>query len=249
MLPKSQVKYIQSLGHKKFRDETNSFVAEGPKIVSELIISPFIKLIHLYAVKEWISHNQSVISSLPHGTFTELNPHELESVSFLSTPNQVLAVFNKPDFSSTLSKKGIFLLLNNIQDPGNMGSLVRIADWFGISQVICDLQTADLYNPKVVQATMGSISRIPVSYLPLPEFITTHREIPLFATVLDGTDLRQLPKIDHGMILIGNESRGIDSSLLNDHPDIRKISITRKGGAESLNAAVAAGIVLSHLVQ
>jgi RNA methyltransferase, TrmH family len=246
MLVKSQVKYIQSLGHKKFREAEGAFVAEGPKLVGELLRSKNVELLHLFAVKEWVEEQLPRESLALKISPVVLQKKELERVSFLATPNEVLAVFKKPSFAPPALEARISLALDDIQDPGNLGTMLRIADWFGLEQIICSEETADVFNPKVVQATMGSIVRVQVLYVDLKQFFSQYRDIPLYATVLDGETLFGFPKTDHGIILIGNESKGINGAL---HPFIKhRITIPRKGHAESLNAAVAAGIILSHLV-
>jgi TrmH family RNA methyltransferase len=170
----------------------------------------------------------------------------LERISFLSTPNTVLAVLRKPsmpaapDLSATCT-----LMLDDIQDPGNLGTIIRTADWFGVRTLICSTSTADAWNPKVVQGTMGSLMRVHVWYTDLVEFIAAHPEVPVWAAALEGTDLSVLTTVPQVMLLIGNESKGIRPSLLDQAQ--RRITIPRVGGAESLNAAVATGILLSRL--
>ncbi|MDP4131378.1 MAG: RNA methyltransferase [Bacteroidota bacterium] len=241
MLVKSQVKYIQSLGHKKFRDAAGVFVAEGSKIVQELLSYPPVSLAELYATREWLLENENRFPAAKNKVAVEA--HELERISFLSTPGQVLAVFRKPVFSDITKQPGITLLLDEIQDPGNLGTIIRTADWFGVRRIICSPGTADAFNPKVVQATMGSIARVEVLYGDLKEYMAGHPGIPSYAATLDGEDLVHMLRVPEALILIGNESRGIHKSLasLASH----RIRIPRKGAAESLNAAVAAGIVLS----
>jgi TrmH family RNA methyltransferase len=240
MLVKSQVKYIQSLGHKKFRDADGVFVAEGSKIVLELLQAGHIELIQLYAVKEWLLKNKILLAGRIDPV--EIESQELERISFLTTPNQVIAIFRKPVFPAEEEPEGITLLLDNIQDPGNLGTLVRTADWFDVRRIVCSPDTANLFNPKVVQSTMGSIARVEVLYDDLKEYIVAHPGTPCYAAELDGEDLEQTLHIPRIMLLIGNESRGIyqDLSAL----AIRRIRIPRRGSAESLNVAVAAGIIL-----
>ena len=245
MLVKSQVKYIQSLGQKKFRDQEGVFMVEGPKMVGELLGAPNIELRQLYAVREWLeatSPRPSGISSL----ITELKEGELERISALSTPNQVLAVFARPSFPPPVFEKTVSLLLDGIQDPGNLGTIVRIADWFGLRQVVCSRDCADIFNAKTVQSTMGSISRIQVVYTDPEEVIRLHPTLPVYAAVLEGKNLYETGAASEGLIMIGNESRGIRPELL--QRATHRITIPRKGQAESLNAAVATGIILSHLV-
>ncbi len=243
MLSKSQVKYIQSLGHKKFRDEEGVFIAEGPKIVKELIteIPGLIK--EVFAVKEWINENQTLLNQI---VYTPIDETDLERISLLTAPNKVLAVVQKitPSHIDTTDK--ITLVLDTIQDPGNMGTIIRTADWFGIDQVVCSHDSADIYNPKVVQATMGSIARVKTMYTDLQPWLQQQR-VKIYAAALEGKDIRKINKIPEGIFIIGNESKGIHVDLLQMAHE--KITITKSGKAESLNAAVAAGIILSRIVQ
>jgi TrmH family RNA methyltransferase len=243
MLVKSQVKYIQSLGHKKYRDEEGAFIAEGPKLISELLAADNIDLIDLFATKEWMEMNDGLISKKP---YTEIKELELKRLSFLTTPNQVIGIFRKPVFPEIKLKGEITLVLDNIQDPGNLGTIVRTADWFSVRQIVCSEDCADVFNPKVVQATMGSICRVQTFYTEVPEFFKKHKDIPGYATALEGEKISEIKPIKEGIIVIGNESKGISKELLNliQH----RITIPGKGGAESLNAAVATGIVLSHVL-
>lgn len=246
MIVKSQVKYIQSLGHKKHRDQDDAFIAEGPKLIHELLHAQNVQPVELFAVKDWIALNQSSLKKLTGLQLIEINEQELSRISFLTTPNQVLGIFKKPVFTEIKPEGRVTLLLDNIQDPGNAGTILRIADWFAVKQIICSEESADIFNPKVVQATMGSISRVQVVYTNLLSFIETHRDIPVYATLLDADSIRNYKPIKQGMIIIGNESKGISKDLLKiiDH----KITIPKTGEAESLNAAVATGIILSHLL-
>ena len=244
MLVKSQVKYIQSLGQKKFRDEEGVFIVEGPKMVSELLGVSTLQLLQIYAVKEWLQTLAG--SALGAAVVTEVKETELGRVSTLSTPNQVLAVFKRPVFPPIDPVNSVTLLLDGIQDPGNMGTIVRIADWLGLRQVIASRDSADVYSAKAVQSTMGSISRVQVLYEDLPALIGRNRGLPLYAAILEGESLYTTPRIHRGMIIIGNESRGIREEVLAIKP--RGITIPRIGQAESLNAAVATGIILSHLL-
>jgi len=242
MLVKSQVKYIQSLSHKKLRDSEDVFVAEGPKLINELLSAPNVHLQQLYAVKEWIN-SQPASTTV---TVTEVTPSELERISLLQTPNQVLGIFKKPVFAagSPVQNK-LILMLDTIQDPGNLGTMIRCADWFGISQIICSTDCADAFNPKVVQSSMGSIARVQVTYTSLTDYLKKESHIPSYAAVLEGTDIRRQEPLKEGIIVIGNESKGISEPVM--HLCRHRITIPRIGQAESLNAAVATGIILSHL--
>jgi len=245
MLIKSQVKYIQSLSQKKFRDDENAFVAEGPKIINELLAAANVETLSLYALKSWIDNNAEIIKSLQANQVIEMKENELERISFLQTPNHVLGVFKKPFFGKPSFEKKITILLDGIQDPGNLGTMIRTADWFGIENIICSKDSADIFNPKVVQSTMGSISRIQVLYEDLKTFIDDHANIPVYATALNGKNLFEMNPIEEGFILIGNESKGVHEELLALTKE--KITIPKIGNAESLNAAVAAGIVMAWM--
>jgi TrmH family RNA methyltransferase len=200
----------------------------------------------IYARKEWLENNRELLLNVTSPAIVEVEKEELERLSSLSTPNQALAVFAKPFFPPPVYPNAITLLLDSIQDPGNLGTIVRIADWFGIRQVVCSGDSADLFNSKVVQSTMGSISRVQVLYEELHTLIRSYPDIPVFAAALEGESPYGMARIREGMIVIGNESKGIRAELLSQ---IRHhITIPGSGQAESLNAAVATGIILSHIV-
>jgi TrmH family RNA methyltransferase len=242
MLSKSQVKYIQSLGQKKFRNEEAVFIAEGPRIVQELMQETPALLKQIYAQQDWIDEQQAL---LQHFNVTAVTDGDLSRISQLTTPNRVLAVVQKPDYGNSFNTKNtVTLALDDIRDPGNLGTIIRIADWFGISQVLCSKASADMFNPKVVQSTMGSIVRVKVLYTDLLPWIQ-QQPVSVYAAVLDGKDVTQMPKLSEGIIIIGNEAHGIDEKILAVTNE--RITIPRKGRAESLNAAVATGIILSHL--
>jgi RNA methyltransferase, TrmH family len=249
LVSKSQVKYIQSLSHKKFRDEAGLFVAEGPKIVGELLRVQGLRCRQVYATKEWVGENGDGMGAVRVGTtqVQEVGEADLERLSALATPNQVLAVFEKPVFSAPDFNTGITLVLDGIQDPGNLGTLVRIADWFGLAAVLCSPDSADVYNTKAIQSTMGSVGRVPIVYTDPVAVVSGYSGLPVFATVLGGKDLYAMGRVDRGFIVVGNESKGIREGLLELATE--KVTIRGAGRAESLNAAVAAGIVLSHLVR
>jgi len=242
MLTKAQAKYIQNLGHKKLREDERLFIAEGPKLVHELLNESTVTLHSIYATETFATAHPGVKN------LVEIDEKELERISFLSTPNQVIALFHQPVFPKTNSfRNRVSLMLDTIQDPGNMGSIVRTADWFGISTIICSKDSADVFNPKVVQATMGSIARVELIYTDLESFIQHHDLPPIYVTTLDGKSLYGLEALKEGVVLIGNESKGVQQNLLNYAKE--RITIPRKGKAESLNAAIATGIVLAHLIR
>jgi len=240
-ITKSQVKYIQSLAHKKFRDAEGVFVVEGPKIVAELLQASNLRPRAVYALPGWIGEQPASLRS----ALTGINESELERLSALTTPNQVVAVFGKPAFAPPVFDRGVLLALDGIQDPGNLGTIVRLADWFGIAAVVCSPDSADVFNSKAIQSTMGSIARVPVCYADPGELIPASG-LPVYAAMLEGEGLYGIGRIDRGWIVIGNESKGIRPELqaLATH----RVTIPRIGRAESLNAAVATGILLSHLV-
>jgi RNA methyltransferase, TrmH family len=244
MLGKSQAKYIQSLGQKKVRDEEGVFIAEGPKIVAELLASANAKIQQLYALPAWIKTNHQDCNGVE---LVEADEKDLEKISQLTTPNQVLAVIKKFDIPGHIqTKEAVSLVLDTIQDPGNLGTIIRIADWFGIEQIICSNDCADSYNPKVVQSTMGSIARVNVFYTDLAVWLMDQKDVFIYAAALEGQNVAAMKKINEGLIVIGNESKGISPSIV-ELVDV-KVTIPRKGSAESLNAAVATGIILSHIV-
>ena len=239
MLNKKEVKDIQSLSRKKFREEVNLFVAEGPKIIGELLQLFPEQFEKIYAVKEWIEKNKPHLKDV-----IEISEHELERISHLQTPNQVLAVIKK--FSSTKPDASSFTLyLDSIQDPGNFGTIIRIADWFGIKHLVCTVACADLYNPKVVQSSMASMARVNIFYDEEGTWLK-QQTVPVMAATLHGASLYQHKKMNNGILIIGNESKGIGNEIL--HYATEQITIPKKGNAESLNAAVATGIILSHLL-
>ena len=247
MLTKSQVKYIQSLNEKKFRQEYGVFAAEGPKIVNELLASAAIEPVTLYATPAWWQQNMAIRNKLPFAQVYELNESELERISFLTTPHQVLGIFRQPDFGPHISLENtITLLLDGIQDPGNLGTIIRIADWFGLSQIIASKDSVDAYNPKVVQSTMGSIARVKIVYEDIESFIESHGDVSLYASTLHGKPISAVGKVKEAMLIIGNESKGISSAIIRLASE--QVTIPKYGHAESLNAAVALGIILSHVV-
>lgn len=242
MLVKSKIKYIQSLGQKKFRDAEGVFIAEGPKLVQELIHTVPQMVKEVFALPQWNENNGTGAAI----NVTEITEEELERISQLQTPNRVVAVISKfPVAEKIVAKDTITLALDTIQDPGNMGTIIRIADWFGIKQIVCSTDSADIYNPKVVQATMGSIARVKVIYTDIAEWISLQKAVKVYATALEGKNIMGMEKIKEGIIVIGNESKGIQPAIL-ELASV-KITIPRTGMAESLNAAVATGIILSHL--
>jgi TrmH family RNA methyltransferase len=246
MLSKTIVKYIQSLAHKKLRDEHGVFIAEGPKVVAELLLSKKFICKIICGTKIWMDENESLLKNVSAEDKIEISEIELEKISQLQTPNKVVAIFFKNEEPEIHLKNTISLMLDEIQDPGNLGTIIRTADWFGIKNIICSNECVDFYNPKVVQASMGSIARVNIIYTQLEEFIHENKISNIYAATLSGKPLSSFNKLTEGIILIGNESKGVKENLI--QLTAGQITIPKRGEAESLNAAVACGIILSHLI-
>jgi len=246
MFSKTHTKYIQSLQHKKFRDEHNLFIAEGPKVVLDLLESRKFTCKELFALEDWIKEHNELQSTLTNTSINPVRDFELEKISALSTPNNVLAVFEKrkQNFDIEITGK-IILALDSVQDPGNLGTIIRIADWFGVQCIICSEGCADMYNPKVVQSTMGSLGRVNVFYTGLVDWLKKNKKTKIYSASLEGKALQSFGKIKEGIIIIGNEAHGISDEVMQLVNE--RITIPGRGAAESLNAAVAAGIILSHV--
>jgi TrmH family RNA methyltransferase len=238
MLSKKEIKDIQSLDQKKDRDAQGRLVAEGPKIVNELLQVIPDKIERIYAIEAWAQQ---------HGHLKKLiqvvNEEELQKIAHSKTPNQVLAVIKQWPEKEPVLQNAFCIYLDTIQDPGNFGTILRIADWFGVQHVVCTSGCADVYNPKVVQASMGSMARVAVYYDSDLTWIKK-QTVPIYAATLHGTST--FSKAHMGILIIGNESKGIRDELL--ALATQQITIQRKGAAESLNAAVATGILLSQLL-
>jgi RNA methyltransferase, TrmH family len=242
MISKSKIKYIQSLYQKKKQEEEGRFIAEGPKIINELLAQHPDWVEEVFCLPDLLP----VPAAMSH-VLTIITPEELERISALQAPAGAIAILKMPQWPPLqFANRGWTLALEDIRDPGNLGTLVRIADWFGVEQIVCSPSCAFIYNPKVIQASMGSFARVPVYYTSLEDYLQQAGMDKVYAAVLQGTDVRTIEKPAGGVLLIGNESRGISAELLQLEP--HTISIVSQGQAESLNAAVAAGILLSHLV-
>ena len=248
MLSHNQIKYINSLKIKKYRQQHKVFIVEGEKGVAELLKST-IKPVKLFALSEWVNRNSSELN-IKNIEWQEITEDELKRVSDLVTPNQVLAIAEIPetDIPSTVEFSGMTLALDGIRDPGNMGTIIRTADWFGIRTIICSSDSVDAFNPKVVQATMGSFARVHISYTNLQTYFkNTAKDIPVFGALLEGPDITQKTFTRQGIILIGSESHGISRELIpfvNEPLHIPRISLSGSENlAESLNASIANGII------
>lgn len=242
MISKNQIKFIRSLELKKNRKRESLFVAEGPKVIEELLK---LKNPHtIIATKEWIDNNPKISNVI------EVSERELESASLLKTPQQVLALFaiETTEQDLNIDNNKLYLALDGIQDPGNLGTIIRIADWFGIDTIYCSNETVDVYNPKVIQATMGSIARVKVVYTDLCNLISNlSDEMPVYGTFLDGSDIYKNELTPNGIIVMGNEGKGITKelkSLITNKLLIPSFSIGDT--AESLNVAIATAITCSE---
>jgi TrmH family RNA methyltransferase len=241
MISKAQIGLIKSLDQKKYRNDYKLFFVEGIKIVNELLISEF-KLHSLFALNEWVDAN-SDICSVYSDKINLVSPAELKQISCLSTPNQVLALFKIPEsVTPDLKNSDIILCLESIRDPGNLGTIIRIADWYGIKYIFCSQDCVDVYNPKVIQSTMGSIARVMVEYVGLKDFLLSQKEYHSYATELQGKNIHKTELKYPAAVVIGNESQGISTEVSEICTEV--ISIPKYGGAESLNAAMASAILL-----
>ena len=252
MISKNQIKFIHQLEQKKFRHREGLFVAEGTKVVGDLLKAGYIPH-SLYATPDWIA-SHSVAEA------TEVTDDELTRLSFQQHPQQVLALFPIPSLNGQLSmvrsalplgssKNGqLSIALDSVQDPGNLGTIIRIADWFGISNIICSEDTVDAYNPKVVQATMGSIARVNIIYTNLLELLDgLPADFPVYGTLLDGENIYTQELTPHGLIIMGNEGNGI-SDAVRQRVNRRLLIPDFHNGdtADSLNVAIATAITCSE---
>ena len=235
MLSKNQIKQISSLKQKKQRLQQGLFVVEGVKTITELINSNF-KLHQLFTLESF---------NIDANLETIITEAELKKISFLTSPNTALAVFCIPK-SRVIETNKLIVALDNVRDPGNLGTIIRLCDWFGVTDLVCNLETVDCYNPKVVQATMGSITRVNVAYLDLKAFLET-TEIVSFGTFMDGENVYKTTLPEKGVLVLGNEANGISKEI--ENLVSRKIAIPRFGdllATESLNVATATAILLSE---
>jgi len=243
MITKNQIKYINSLQQKKFRSEHQSFIVEGAKSVLELLKSDF-ELELLFVTQEFFNNYEEVLQKLP--IQVELvNQLELEKAGSYSSNNAALAVAKtKGNDKLLVGENEYALILDDIRDPGNLGTIIRVGDWYGIHKIICSHSTVDFYNPKVIAATMGSFTRTNLYYTDLEEFIQ-QQSTPIYGTLLNGNNIHQTKFAKSGYIVIGNEANGISEGVEKLVTD--KITIPSFGGAESLNAGIATAVVLDNL--
>ncbi len=246
MVSKNQIKLITSLQQKKYRNEHQMFIAEGVKVIQELLQSNFV-LEHLF-------QTEAIFDSVATSQKTVVKEADMKRISALSSPSSCLAIFKIPA-TAKIETKGLIVALDDIRDPGNLGTIIRLCDWFGVTQLVCSAETVDVYNPKVVQATMGSVSRVAVHYVDLGQFLS-QTKLPVYGTFMDGKNVyeSELPK--EAVLILGNEANGISASLektINNRIAIPRFpsavgdaSFGDKQQTESLNVATAAAIFLSE---
>ncbi|MBC7554732.1 MAG: RNA methyltransferase [Taibaiella sp.] len=245
MLSKAQNKYIRSLALQKNRNEHNVFIAEGAKIAGEWLHSTQ-KIQYITATKEWMAANLSLVAAHPEAEAHIVTQAELETLSIQQTPNQVILAVHRPPALTVSAVDHWCIALDTLQDPGNMGTIIRIADWFGIKYIACSPGCVDVYNPKVVQAAMGGHLRVNIFETDLAAFVRG-ASMPLIAATLGGESIYSITRPKAGILVIGNESKGITPEI--QQLATTRVTIPRVGGAESLNAGVSAGILCALLTQ
>ena len=244
-ISKNKIKYIHSLEQKKVRKEEKVFLAETPKLVGDLLGNMHCN--YLAACAEWLEKHPEAKAD----EIAVVTPEELKKASLQKTPQEVLGVFHQPQhsFSTDIIAQTLSLGLDGVQDPGNLGTIIRIADWFGIEDIFCSPDTVDVYSPKVIQATMGAIARVRVHYTPLAPFIERFEgRLPVYGTFLDGDNMYQKDLTPHGLIIMGNEGKGVTPEI--ERLVDRKLFIPNypknRSTSESLNVAVATSIVCAE---
>lgn len=244
MISKATIKKIHALDMRKFRRNEQLFVAEGPKLVDELCAT--MKPVYIAALPEWISEKAKIVSGTEYDIVT---PDELQRASLQKNPQQVIALFPIPEhrFCTEQLKNELVLMLDGVQDPGNLGTIARIADWFGIRNILCSAETADIYNPKAVQATMGALARVKFHYTDLLQLLSQY-DGPVYGTFLDGENIYGQELSENGIIVMGNEGKGISqgvSEMINRRLYIPNYPIGTQT-TESLNVAIATSIVCAE---
>ncbi len=246
MLSKAQLKLIKSLEHKKFRKEKSLFVAEGKKTVGDLLDCG-LQCELIIATREWLSTH-----TLKNGLqATEVSEEDMKRASFLRTPQGILALFRIPsdETSTDIPSKELCLALDNIQDPGNLGTIIRLADWFGIEHIYCSIGCVDAYSPKTIQATMGAIGRVKIHYTDLPSLIDSLKgRVPVYGTFLNGENIYEQNLSPYGLVVMGNEGNGISKECeqgINKRLFIPNYPVGRDT-SESLNVSTATAIICSE---
>ncbi len=244
MLSKAQNKYIRSLSQPKFRNEYKVFIAEGEKIALEWM-SAGTSIQTIVTTAGWAQLHQAAIARHPEAELHIVNDSGLAGLSSLQTPNNVLLVVPFPAKKDIPVLNEWYIALDDIQDPGNMGTIIRIADWFGINNIICSLGCVDVYNPKVVQSAMGGHLRVNIHEADVVTFLS-ETGLPKIAATLHGSNVYEMKRLEAGVLIIGNESKGVSEKVAALATE--RVTIPRRGGAESLNAGVSAGILCALLL-
>jgi TrmH family RNA methyltransferase len=246
MISKNQIKHIQSLHSKKNREEEALFIIEGIKLVTEFIDQQKYAVKEVFATAEYISNHQSILEK-NQINFCEISLEELKKISLQTTPNQVLAIVK--ECQQTINTNTLIssttLYLDDIRDPGNLGTIIRIADWFGIHQVICSPNCTELYNPKTLQASMGAVLRVNVVTQNFEELFPKLKNVPIYGALLEGKNI-YTSELKDGLIIIGNEANGISNEVLKHITHPITIPAANNNGSESLNAANACAIICSE---
>lgn len=250
MISKNKLKELSKYKTAKFCDEDNVFVVEGSKMCMEALKSDF-EITTICATEDWYIENRTLIrKKVSPENIYEVNDNDLERITTLKTPNKVWVLLNRPTTSPIANVQSkLTLVLDKIQDPGNMGTIIRICDWYGIRNIVCTPDTASCYNPKVVQASMGGIFRTNITYTDIETFIDQNNNMPIYGAVLDGENICTMPLDDkEAILIIGNESKGISQII--QQKITHKIMIPNIGGTcESLNASVATGIICHEFMK
>ena len=236
MISKSQIKYIKGLSLKKNRIKKQCFIVEGEKCLAELLNSSF-EIVELFALKDWIDENKAVSDKIQVVSF-----NELERISNLKSPNKVVAVVKIKKQEIIQQKSAIILVLDDINDPGNLGTIIRMCDWFGVKQIMCSENTVDIYNPKTVQSAMGSLFRVNIVYADLSTYLAKVTT-PIYGAYMDGENVKDIEINQKAHLVMGNEANGISEKA--EKYISKRVAIKNIGGnTESLNVAVATSILL-----
>lgn len=239
MISKNQIKFVKSLQHKKQRDIHKCFVVESTKNVLEILQSDY-EVLNIFATENWLIDYK--INS--ECTLNEVSEKEIQRISSLKSASEVLAVVKIPIEQNNIDLMDVNIVLDDVKDPGNLGTIIRVCDWFGVKNIYCSKESVDVYNPKVIQSTMGSVSRIKVVYTDIVDLIkNSGNSVNVYAAVIDGENLSSVDVSGNSLIVFGNESHGISKEILSLIKD--KITIPKIGGAESLNVAVSSAIILN----
>lgn len=248
MLSHNQAKLLTALQVKKYRQKYRKFIVEGEKMAAEMLSQQRVVISSIFGVERWAAENAALLKPLLE-KFNLISEADLKKVSALTTPNKVIIIAELPDqpFSPAFLQNDCCFYLDGIQDPGNLGAILRVADWFGIPAVICSPDTADAFSPKVVQASMGAFLRVDIWEMSLANIMENAPELPVMGAVLGGKNIFQTALPPNGLVVIGNEGRGVSPEVEARLTHLITIPRHSNGGAESLNAAVAAGIIAAVL--